>query len=42
MERKKTRFIQIGDRGIGSNAPISVQSMTTTKTDNVEATARQI
>lgn len=42
MDRKKTRTIQIGNRGIGSDAPISVQSMTNTKTDNVEATVKQI
>ena len=34
--------IKIGDVKIGAGAPISVQSMTNTQTDNVEATLRQI
>lgn len=34
--------IKIGDIKIGGGAPISVQSMTNTKTDNVEATLSQI
>lgn len=42
MERRKTSSINIGAVSIGGTAPISVQSMTTTKTDNVEATVAQI
>lgn len=42
MERKKTRQIQIGLVKIGGNAPVSVQSMTNTKTDNVIETLEQI
>lgn len=42
MERKKTRSIQIGNIVIGGAAPISVQSMTNTKTDNIAATVKQI
>lgn len=42
MERKKTRQIQIGSVKIGGNAPVSVQSMTNTKTDNVIETLEQI
>ena len=42
IDRRKTRQIQIGKVGIGSNFPISVQSMTTTKTKDVEATLAQI
>lgn len=42
MKRKKTCPIYIGKVGIGGNAPISVQSMTNTKTDDVEATVSQI
>lgn len=42
MERKKTRSIQIGNIVIGGTAPISVQSMTNTKTDNISATVKQI
>ncbi len=34
--------IKIGDIKIGGGAPVSVQSMTNTKTDNIEATLRQI
>ena len=40
--RRKTRQIQIGKVGIGSDFPISVQSMTTTKTKDVESTLSQI
>jgi len=40
--RRKTRQIKIGKVGIGSNFPISVQSMTTTKTKDVESTLAQI
>jgi len=42
IDRRKTRQIQIGKVGIGSNFPISVQSMTTTKTKDVESTLAQI
>ncbi len=42
MQRKKTRPIQIGEITVGGNAPISVQSMTNTRTDNVQATVEQI
>jgi (E)-4-hydroxy-3-methylbut-2-enyl-diphosphate synthase len=41
-ERRKTRQIHVGDVAIGGDAPISVQSMTTTKTDDVEATLIQV
>ena len=34
--------IQIGDVKIGGGAPVSVQSMTNTKTDDVEKTVSQI
>ncbi len=40
--RKKTRQISVGSVKVGGDAPISVQSMTTTKTANVEATLEQI
>ena len=40
--RKKTRQIQVGDVAVGGDAPISVQSMTTTKTHNIGATLQQI
>ena len=37
-----TKIVQIGDRIIGGGNPILIQSMTNTKTENVEATAAQI
>ncbi len=42
FERKKTRQIHIGPVAIGGGAPISVQSMTNTKTTDTEATLAQI
>ena len=42
MERKKTRQIHIGKVAIGGGAPVSVQSMTNTKTADVSATVTQI
>ncbi|SDF39823.1 flavodoxin-dependent (E)-4-hydroxy-3-methylbut-2-enyl-diphosphate synthase [Sporolituus thermophilus] len=42
MRRKKTCPIRIGNVIVGGNAPISVQSMTNTKTENVDATVAQI
>ena len=40
--RRKTRQVMIGDVAVGGDAPISVQSMTNTKTEDVEATVVQI
>ena len=40
--RRKTRQIRIGNMNIGSDAPISVQSMTNTQTQDVAATVNQI
>src|SRR6266849_2226900 len=40
--RRKTRQIQVGDLAIGGDAPIVVQSMTTTYTRDVESTVAQI
>src|SRR4051812_8210558 len=40
--RRKTRQIQVGKVGVGSDHPISVQSMTTTLTADVNATLQQI
>jgi len=42
IKRKKTRQIHIGPVAIGGGAPISVQSMTNTKTTDTEATVAQI
>jgi (E)-4-hydroxy-3-methylbut-2-enyl-diphosphate synthase len=41
-ERRKTRQIKVGSVAIGGDAPVSIQSMTTTKTDDVEATLIQV
>jgi len=40
--RRKTRQFNVGSVGIGSNSPISVQTMTTTKTYDINATLQQI
>lgn len=40
--RKKTRQIHVGNVAIGGDAPISVQSMTTTYTRDVDSTVAQI
>lgn len=40
--RKKTRLIHVGDVPVGGGSPISVQSMTTTKTTDIGATLQQI
>ena len=42
MHREHTRVIQIGNRVIGGGNPILIQSMTNTKTEDVEATVAQI
>src|SRR3989454_10817544 len=41
-ERRATRQIHVGSVPIGGGAPISVQSMTTTKTADINATLQQI
>jgi len=40
--RNPTRRIAVGDRFIGGDAPIAIQSMTATKTTDIDATVRQI
>ncbi len=40
--RRKTRQIKVGKVGIGSESQVSVQSMTTTQTTNIDATLQQI
>ena len=40
--RRKTRQIMVGKVPVGSDAPISVQSMTTTPTTDINATLQQI
>lgn len=42
INRRKSREIRIGDRVIGGDHPILIQSMTNTKTEDVEATVDQI
>ncbi|WND40170.1 flavodoxin-dependent (E)-4-hydroxy-3-methylbut-2-enyl-diphosphate synthase [Streptomyces sp. BB1-1-1] len=41
-ERRKSRRIHVGSVAVGGDAPISVQSMTTTLTSDVNATLQQI
>ncbi|MFI9267242.1 flavodoxin-dependent (E)-4-hydroxy-3-methylbut-2-enyl-diphosphate synthase [Streptomyces werraensis] len=40
--RRKSRQIQVGSVAVGGNAPVSVQSMTTTRTSDIGATLQQI
>ncbi len=40
--RRKTRKIKVGDLYVGGDAPVSVQSMTTTKTEDINSTLQQI
>jgi len=40
--RRKTRQLLVRDVGVGSDSPISVQSMCTTKTHDINATLQQI
>jgi len=42
MKRRKTKKIWVGDVPVGGGAPVSVQSMTCTKTEDVAATVDQI
>lgn len=42
MKRRKTRKIKVGNIFLGGDAPVVVQSMTNTKTNEVAATVRQI
>ncbi|HSJ35327.1 MAG TPA: flavodoxin-dependent (E)-4-hydroxy-3-methylbut-2-enyl-diphosphate synthase [Acidimicrobiia bacterium] len=42
IPRKETRQIHVGDIAVGGGAPVSVQSMTTTKTADVDGTLAQV
>ncbi|MBQ7919916.1 MAG: flavodoxin-dependent (E)-4-hydroxy-3-methylbut-2-enyl-diphosphate synthase [Lachnospiraceae bacterium] len=42
MFRENTKIVQIGNVKIGGNYPVAIQSMTNTKTEDVEATVAQI
>ncbi|MBZ6231185.1 flavodoxin-dependent (E)-4-hydroxy-3-methylbut-2-enyl-diphosphate synthase [Streptomyces olivaceus] len=41
-QRRKSRQIQVGSVAVGGDAPVSVQSMTTTRTSDIGATLQQI
>ena len=40
--RRKTKTVRIGELEVGGNSPISVQSMTNTITEDIDATVAQI
>ncbi|MDO5662305.1 MAG: flavodoxin-dependent (E)-4-hydroxy-3-methylbut-2-enyl-diphosphate synthase [Brachybacterium sp.] len=40
--RRKSRKVQLGDIAVGGDAPVTVQSMTTTPTHDINATLQQI
>ena len=42
MTQRKSREIRIGNVRIGGTNPIAVQSMTATKTQDIDATIRQV
>ena len=42
MSRNRTRTVRVGPLNIGGGAPIAIQSMAATKTQDVEATTRQV
>ena len=42
MSERKTRKVQIGSVRIGGGEPIAIQSMTNTRTEDIDATAAQI
>ena len=42
FERRPTRQVQVGSVPVGGGSPITVQSMTTTKTADVEGTLQQV
>ncbi len=42
IKRRKTRLIHVGDVAVGGGAPIAVQSMTNTPTQDIAATVSQI
>ena len=41
-KRNETRIVKVGNRYLGGDNPILIQSMTNTKTKDVEATIKQI
>ena len=42
MTRERTKVVQIGNVKIGGGNPIAIQSMTNTKTEDVDATVAQL
>ena len=42
MYREHTKVVKIGNRVIGGGNPILIQSMTNTKTSDIDATVAQI
>lgn len=42
MQREQTKVVQIGGCKIGGGNPIAIQSMTNTKTEDIDATVKQI
>ncbi|MGM0437457.1 MAG: flavodoxin-dependent (E)-4-hydroxy-3-methylbut-2-enyl-diphosphate synthase [Bacillota bacterium] len=42
MQRRKTKKVYFGEVAVGGNSPISIQSMTNTKTNNAKETINQI
>ena len=40
--RRVSRQVMVGDVPVGGNAPVSVQSMTTTRTSDIDATLQQV
>src|SRR6516162_2169602 len=42
VSRRKAVTVKVGDRSIGGNSPVLVQSMTNTATEDVPMTAQQI
>jgi (E)-4-hydroxy-3-methylbut-2-enyl-diphosphate synthase len=42
FQRRQSRQIHVGSVAVGGDAPVSIQSMTTTKTDDIGATLQQV
>ena len=42
MDRNHTKIVQIGDVRIGGGNRVAIQSMTNTRTEDVQATVKQI
>lgn len=42
FRRRKSRIVMVGNMQVGGNSPVSVQTMTKTKTSDISATVKQI